>query len=76
MFASPLVDNPTTTQIVSEALMPCVSEDMNTLLTADPSPQEIKDALFNIHPGKAPGPDGFSLGFFSSKLGCSGTCYN
>lgn len=29
-----------------------------------PSPNEIKDALFDIHPDKAPGLDGFSAAFF------------
>ncbi|CAA7035950.1 unnamed protein product [Microthlaspi erraticum] len=39
---------------------------MNANLTAEPTREEIREALFSIHPDKAPGPDGFSAGFFQS----------
>ncbi|XP_024008064.1 uncharacterized protein LOC112084035 [Eutrema salsugineum] len=34
-----------------------VSDNTNQLLLKDPSEKEIKDALFDINPDKAPGPD-------------------
>ncbi|XP_018474082.1 uncharacterized protein LOC108845359 [Raphanus sativus] len=37
---------------------------MNLELIKEPSAQEIRAALFDIHPDKAPGPDGFSASFF------------
>lgn len=33
-------------------------------LLADFTPQEVKDAVFAIHPDKAPGADGLNAGFF------------
>lgn len=42
--------------------------EINTTLTVIPSNEEIRDALFSIHPDKAPGPDGFSACFFQSNL--------
>lgn len=42
---------------------------MNAALIQDPSAAEIKEAIFAIHPDKAPGPDGFSAMFFPGQLG-------
>lgn len=53
--------------IVNQALKPCITDAMNAKLTTIPTPLEIKDALFAIHPDKAPGPDGFSASFFHSN---------
>ncbi|CAA7062301.1 unnamed protein product [Microthlaspi erraticum] len=49
------------------ALKPCISDDVNSHLTSIPTPDEIKQACFAIHPDKAPGPDGFSAGFFQAN---------
>ncbi|KAJ0232315.1 hypothetical protein HA466_0291810 [Hirschfeldia incana] len=49
---------------IIQALKPCVTQEWNDLLTRDPSPEEIKDAMFSIHADKASGPDGFSASFF------------
>lgn len=54
-------------QTVEEALSPCVTPEINEALIRDPTPIEIKDALFAIHPDKAPGPDGFSACFFQAN---------
>lgn len=54
-------------QTVSKALTPCISEEMNTKLITTPSATEVKEALFNIHADKAPGPDGFSASFFQAN---------
>ena len=53
--------------IVAKALKPCISPTTNAALTSLPSVDEIKKALFAIHPDKAPGPDGFSACFFQSN---------
>jgi hypothetical protein len=41
-----------------------VTKDMNTRLCAEFTDKEIADALFQIGPLKAPGPDGFPARFF------------
>ena len=43
-----------------------ISEEENNTLISVPSTQEIREALFSIHADKAPGPDGFSAGFFQT----------
>lgn len=53
-------------QIVQEALSRKISDEMNQTLIAIPDNQEIKRAVFAIHADKAPGPDGFSAGFYQS----------
>lgn len=52
---------------ISRALKPCVTAEWNEALIKDPTPTEIKEALFSIHADKAPGPDGFSASFFHSN---------
>ena len=46
----------------------CVNDGMNDQLCKEFS-EEIGDALFQIGPLKAPGPDGFPARFFPKKLG-------
>ncbi|KAG7581014.1 Reverse transcriptase zinc-binding domain [Arabidopsis suecica] len=41
-----------------------ISEDMNQKLTREISPEEVKRALFSLHPDKAPGPDGMTAFFY------------
>jgi hypothetical protein len=41
-----------------------VTSLMNELLDAPFTDMEVKKALFMMHPHKAPGPDGFTAGFF------------
>ncbi|CAM8901772.1 unnamed protein product [Rhodiola kirilowii] len=44
-----------------------VKEEMNTKLTAQFTEGEVKRALFQMHPTKAPGLDGFSALFYQSN---------
>ncbi|CAA7019717.1 unnamed protein product [Microthlaspi erraticum] len=55
------------TYTVNRALKPCISYEVNDSLIAIPSNEEIRAALFAIHPDKAPGPDGFSASFFQTN---------
>ena len=50
--------------VVLEAIEPCVSQANNEMLTRIPTDEEIKAVVFSIHAGKAPGPDGFTAGFY------------
>lgn len=42
----------------------CVTEEMNSDLIAPYFGEEIRTALFQMHPNKSPGPDGFSPLFY------------
>lgn len=55
------------TDIVEKVLTPSILEETNINLIHDPSPKEIKEAMFSIHADKAPWPDGFSASFFQSN---------
>ena len=41
-----------------------VTLDMNHTLLQQFTPEEVKIALFSMHPSKSPGPDGMSPFFF------------
>lgn len=51
-------------EVVAEALDQSISEITNAKLIRNPTPKEIRNAMFSIHKDKAPRPDGFSTGFF------------
>lgn len=46
-----------------------VTDEMNSSLCKDLSAEEISNALFQIGPLKAPGPNGYSARFFPEELG-------
>ncbi|XP_040369229.1 uncharacterized protein LOC112183841 [Rosa chinensis] len=50
--------DPTALAVVLEQIHPCIDNDMNSSLLAPYSYEEIKKALFQMHPSKSPGPDG------------------
>jgi hypothetical protein len=56
-------DDNTDHKIITDLLQCCVDEEMNDRLCAPFSEKEISDALFQIGPLKAPGPDGFPARF-------------
>lgn len=58
--------------IINNAISPLISEETNQSLIELLDAKEIKDALFSIHPGKAPGPDVFYSCFFQSNWNVMG----
>lgn len=69
LFTSQDSNAKTSEATVQEAIVPCISEEMNANLISTPSADEIKKACFSIHADKAPGPDGFSASFFQTNWG-------
>lgn len=59
--------NASAPDVVSRALTPRISEATNRRLTSIPTATKIRNALFSIHPDKAPGADGFSACFFQAN---------
>ena len=57
-------DNPVDMGEAVEGLQSCVSEAMNERLVLPPSGEEVREALFSMHPNKAPGIDGLHALFF------------
>ena len=57
---------------VQSALTSRITAAQNERLIEIPTAAEIKQALFSIHPDKAPGPDGFSASFFQSNRSTTG----
>ena len=58
------VDDSVDPSHIISLVKPLVSDDMNDELCKPFSEQEISDALFQMGPLKAPGPDGFPARFF------------
>ncbi|XP_031127513.1 uncharacterized protein LOC116029604 [Ipomoea triloba] len=51
---------------VLDCLTRQVSEDQNSMLVKEVSTEEVKTAIFGMHPDKSPGPDGLSSAFFQT----------
>jgi hypothetical protein len=56
-------------QVVSSLFEACITSDMNDELCKPFADEEIGNALFQIGPLKAPGPDGFPARFFQRNWG-------
>ncbi|XP_073039414.1 uncharacterized protein [Primulina eburnea] len=63
LFMSTNPSDQVTSQAI-EHIVPKVNADMNATLCAQFSAEEVRKALFDMHPNKAPGPDGMSTFFF------------
>ncbi|XP_021713566.1 uncharacterized protein LOC110681747 [Chenopodium quinoa] len=57
-------DNPSQFEAALEGVQHCVTQVMNNAMDEEPDADEIKDALFQMHPNKAPGTDGMHALFF------------
>ena len=55
---------PSNMETVLDLVERLVTPDMNQQLLQPYTPEEIKRALFQMHPSKSPGPDGMSPFFF------------
>ncbi|XP_057779620.1 uncharacterized protein LOC130998207 [Salvia miltiorrhiza] len=60
------LESPHNPDVVLQSIEPVVTEEMNRELTASYTQEEIVQALKQIHPLKAPGPDGMSVVFYNS----------
>ncbi|XP_062089159.1 uncharacterized protein LOC133795722 [Humulus lupulus] len=50
--------------VVTECISATVSDEVNLDLVRPIESDEVRKALFQMHPDKSPGPDGFSPGFY------------
>lgn len=51
---------------MAEAISPRVTPEMNQRLIRIPDIVKVQAAVFSINSDKAPGPDGFSAGFYQN----------
>ncbi|XP_060961746.1 uncharacterized protein LOC133031961 [Cannabis sativa] len=49
---------------VHQCIDPCISPKTNDWLMKEISDEEVRSAVFQMHPDKAPGPDGMTPGFY------------
>lgn len=68
--------SPTLVQEATTAILTRVTEEMNESRNKNFTQEEVTTALKQIHPTKAPGPDGMSTIFYQKYcniVGCSNT---
>lgn len=57
---------------VIESMQRVVTDEMNSKLLKNVSPEEVKEAVFQMGPWKAPGPDGYPAMFYQAYWGIVG----
>lgn len=57
---------------IEDTIQQSITQEQNEQLTTEHTLDEVREALFSIHPDRAPGPDGFSSCFFQSNWGVVG----
>jgi hypothetical protein len=60
--------NSTMHEPVLSLIGPKITQEDNEKLSAPISKEELKEALFQMHPDKSPGPDGFNPAFYQHFL--------
>lgn len=55
---------------VLECLDGRINDEQNEILLRPILTEEVKGALFSMHPDKSPGPDGLSPAFYGRMLEC------
>ncbi|XP_060963958.1 uncharacterized protein LOC115723947 [Cannabis sativa] len=58
---------------VLDGIQPTVSREQNEDLLRTISEEEVRNALFQMHPDKSPGPDGMTPAFYQKHWGIVGT---
>ncbi|KAL8119408.1 hypothetical protein AgCh_016796 [Apium graveolens] len=66
-FQQLFTEGNTHTEEVLRCIPKLVSDQHNSDLLSPISDEEVKDALFHMHPDKAPGPDGMTPAFFQKN---------
>jgi len=66
LLTEPRMDRSEATSKILQHIPTIISQDQNISLTQSITLQEVEEAVMDMNPGKAPGPDGFTMNFFQA----------